>query len=149
MATSSVDRTIKIWDLRNGYRELFNCKVGHGAASLSFSQRGLLAASMGDIVQVCARLRRLLMRSMYSMRSLCIVKYGLNLCTQCWVRIRFFCKGAATLSNRKLLQSCSQKYFSLFATRQLLKMFKNYPTVSFEDFWRCQANHDDAVCTHW
>ena len=53
MATASVDRTIKIWDMRNSYQEVFSSNIRHGAGSLSFSQRGLLAAGIGDIVQVC------------------------------------------------------------------------------------------------
>ena len=51
MATSGVDRKLKVWDLRM-YKELHSYKVSAGAGHLSFSQRGLLAASMGNIVEV-------------------------------------------------------------------------------------------------
>ena len=51
MATSGVDRKLKIWDLRQ-YQELNSVKIGHGASSLSFSQNGLLAAGLNEIVEV-------------------------------------------------------------------------------------------------
>jgi len=51
LATSSTDRTVKIWDLRT-YQELHQYKVGAGAAHLQFSQRGLLATSFGNKVEV-------------------------------------------------------------------------------------------------
>ena len=51
MATSGVDRKIKIWDLRT-YRELYSYRVGAGPGQLTFSQRGLLAAGMGNFVEV-------------------------------------------------------------------------------------------------
>ncbi|XP_060566570.1 WD repeat-containing protein 46-like, partial [Ruditapes philippinarum] len=51
MATSGIDRTLKIWDMRT-YKMLQSYKVPSGAAQLSFSQKGLLASCMGNIVQV-------------------------------------------------------------------------------------------------
>ena len=51
MATSGVDRTIKIWDLRM-FKQLQAYKVAAGAGHLAFSQRSLLAAGMGNVVEV-------------------------------------------------------------------------------------------------
>lgn len=51
MATSGIDRTLKIWDLRT-YKMLQSYKVPAGSGQLSFSQKGLLASCMGNIVQV-------------------------------------------------------------------------------------------------
>ena len=51
MATSGIDRKLKIWDLRM-YKEVQCCGIGIGAGSLSFSQRGLPAAGLGNIVEV-------------------------------------------------------------------------------------------------
>ena len=51
MATSGMDRKIKIWDLRK-YQCVHEFKVAAGASSLHFSSRGLLAASMGNNVCV-------------------------------------------------------------------------------------------------
>ncbi|KAH3798666.1 hypothetical protein DPMN_152268 [Dreissena polymorpha] len=54
MATSGIDRTLKIWDLRT-YKMLHSYKVPMGAGQMAFSQQGLLATGMGNIVQVCVR----------------------------------------------------------------------------------------------
>lgn len=51
MATSSTDRTVKIWDLRT-YQSLHQYSVGAGASHLEFSQKGLLATSFGNMVEV-------------------------------------------------------------------------------------------------
>ena len=51
MATSGVDRTLKIWDMRT-YKMMQSYKIPVGAGQLAFSQRGLLAAGMGSVVQV-------------------------------------------------------------------------------------------------
>ncbi|KAI9553650.1 hypothetical protein GHT06_021575 [Daphnia sinensis] len=51
MATSSLDSTLKIWDLRT-YNCLQSYKLASGASNLTFSQRGLLAVSLGNIVEV-------------------------------------------------------------------------------------------------
>ncbi len=52
MATSGVDRSLKIWDLRT-YKLLHGYGIGAGAGELTFSQRDLLAAGIGNTVQVC------------------------------------------------------------------------------------------------
>jgi U3 small nucleolar RNA-associated protein 7 len=51
MATSSTDSSLKIWDLRT-YNCLQSYKLGCGASNVTFSQRGLLAVSLGNIVEV-------------------------------------------------------------------------------------------------
>ncbi|KAK2158080.1 hypothetical protein NP493_1821g00030 [Ridgeia piscesae] len=51
MATSGIDRTIKIWDLRM-FKQLQAYKVAAGAGHLAFSQRSLLAAGMGNVVEI-------------------------------------------------------------------------------------------------
>ena len=51
MATSGHDRKLKIYDLRM-YRPLFEYHVAAGATEMNFSQRGMLAASIGSVVQV-------------------------------------------------------------------------------------------------
>ena len=52
MATSGIDRTLKIWDLRT-FKVLQSYKIGAGANNLAYSQRGLLAAGIGNVVEVC------------------------------------------------------------------------------------------------
>lgn len=52
MATSGVDRYLKVWDLRNTCRELVRYKLEAAARDLCFSQRHYLAAAVGNIVQV-------------------------------------------------------------------------------------------------
>lgn len=51
MATAAVDSTLKIWDLRM-YKCLGSYRLGSGASQLSFSQRGMLGVSLGNIVEV-------------------------------------------------------------------------------------------------
>lgn len=51
MATSGIDRHLKIWDLRT-YKMLQSYKIPSGSGQLAFSQKGLLATCMGNIVQV-------------------------------------------------------------------------------------------------
>lgn len=51
MATSSVDSSMKIWDLRT-YNCLQSYKMGCGVSNLAFSQKNLLAVSLGNIVEV-------------------------------------------------------------------------------------------------
>ncbi|XP_076455268.1 uncharacterized protein LOC143289913 isoform X2 [Babylonia areolata] len=51
MATSGVDKRLKVFDLRT-YKLLNKTHIPVGASSLSFSQRGLLAAGLGNRVQV-------------------------------------------------------------------------------------------------
>ena len=51
MATAGMDRQLKIFDVRT-YKPLQAYRVSHGAGQLSFSQRGLLAASLESVVEV-------------------------------------------------------------------------------------------------
>ena len=51
LATSSTDRTVKVWDLRT-YQPVCHYSVGAGASQLQWSQRGLLATSFGNRVEV-------------------------------------------------------------------------------------------------
>lgn len=51
LATAAVDSTLKIWDVRT-YKCLQSYKIGAGASNLAFSQQGLLAVSLGNIVEV-------------------------------------------------------------------------------------------------
>lgn len=51
MATSGNDCLLKIWDLRT-YGLLQSYRISTGASCLSFSQKGMLAAGVGNIVQV-------------------------------------------------------------------------------------------------
>lgn len=52
MATSGLDRKLHIYDLRS-YRRLHSLLLPSGAGHLDFSQRGLLAATCREVVQVC------------------------------------------------------------------------------------------------
>nr|XP_045621257.1 WD repeat-containing protein 46-like [Procambarus clarkii] len=52
MATAGVDRLLKIWDARNLGDCLQSYSIGSGASSVQFSQKGLLAISMGNIVEI-------------------------------------------------------------------------------------------------
>ncbi|XP_006202189.1 WD repeat-containing protein 46 [Vicugna pacos] len=54
MATSGVDHQLKIFDLRGTFQPLSARTLPQGAGHLAFSQRGLLAAGMGDVVNVWA-----------------------------------------------------------------------------------------------
>ncbi|PNF27447.1 WD repeat-containing protein 46 [Cryptotermes secundus] len=52
MATAAVDRTLKIWDVRKLEGPLQQYKLHAVASNLAFSQRGLLAIGMGNVVEV-------------------------------------------------------------------------------------------------
>lgn len=52
MATSSPDRSLKIWDIRQLSGPLQSAKLRHPATQLSYSQRGLLGVGMGNIIEV-------------------------------------------------------------------------------------------------
>eukprot|EP00074_Homo_sapiens_P090500 XP_016866974.1 WD repeat-containing protein 46 isoform X2 [Homo sapiens] len=54
MATSGLDHQLKIFDLRGTYQPLSTRTLPHGAGHLAFSQRGLLVAGMGDVVNIWA-----------------------------------------------------------------------------------------------
>lgn len=52
MATAAVDRTLKVWDVRKLVGPLQQYKLHAVASNLAFSQRGLLAIGMGNVVEV-------------------------------------------------------------------------------------------------
>ncbi|XP_027732074.1 WD repeat-containing protein 46 [Vombatus ursinus] len=52
MATSGLDHQVKIFDLRGKYQPLTSRALPQGAGHLAFSQRGLLAGCMGDVVNI-------------------------------------------------------------------------------------------------
>lgn len=52
MATSCADRSVKVWDLRNLSGPVNVAVLSAAADNLSYSQKGLLGASMGNVVQV-------------------------------------------------------------------------------------------------
>ncbi|EHB06458.1 WD repeat-containing protein 46 [Heterocephalus glaber] len=54
MATSGLDHQLKVFDLRGTFQPLSARTLPQGAGHLAFSQRGLLAAGMGDVVNVWA-----------------------------------------------------------------------------------------------
>ncbi|XP_055988426.1 WD repeat-containing protein 46 [Sorex fumeus] len=54
MATSGLDHQLKIFDLRGTFQPLSARTLPQGVGHLAFSQRGLLAAGMGDVVNVWA-----------------------------------------------------------------------------------------------
>ncbi|XP_004617725.2 WD repeat-containing protein 46 [Sorex araneus] len=54
MATSGLDHQLKIFDLRGTFQPLSARTLPQGVGQLAFSQRGLLAAGMGDVVNVWA-----------------------------------------------------------------------------------------------
>ena len=54
MATSSQDASLKIWDLRT-WKCLSTKRLPRGAHQLQYSQRGLLAASFANVVELWKR----------------------------------------------------------------------------------------------
>uniref|UniRef100_A0A8D2AYD1 WD repeat-containing protein 46 n=1 Tax=Sciurus vulgaris TaxID=55149 RepID=A0A8D2AYD1_SCIVU len=54
MATSGLDHQLKIFDLRGTFQPLSARTLPQGAGHLAFSQRGLLAAGMGDVINIWA-----------------------------------------------------------------------------------------------
>ncbi|XP_075835719.1 WD repeat-containing protein 46 [Microtus pennsylvanicus] len=54
MATSGLDHQLKIFDLRGTFQPLSARTLPQGAGHLAFSQRGLLVAGMGDVVNIWA-----------------------------------------------------------------------------------------------
>ena len=51
MATSGVDRKLKIWDIRK-FEMVHSYQIGCGAGNMAFSQTGALAVGKGNIVEV-------------------------------------------------------------------------------------------------
>ncbi|XP_075042537.1 WD repeat-containing protein 46 [Mixophyes fleayi] len=79
MASSGGDRKLTIFDLRN-YRPLTSCLLPLGAGSLCHSQRGLLAAGTGNIVQVYKDTHITAPRSPYMCMSVKAPIHGLHFC---------------------------------------------------------------------
>ena len=52
MATSAVDRTMNIWDIRNFKGPLQKYKLHTVATDLAFSQKNYLSVAMGNVVEV-------------------------------------------------------------------------------------------------
>lgn len=52
MATSAVDRNVKVWDIRNLGEPLQNYRLRSSASNLDFSQNKLLSVAMGNVVEV-------------------------------------------------------------------------------------------------
>lgn len=53
MATSAVDHTMNIWDVRNLSGPLQKYFLHSTANNLAFSQKSHLALSLGNVVEVC------------------------------------------------------------------------------------------------
>lgn len=52
MATSCPDRSLKVWDVRQLAGPVQSAVLRSPAQNLSYSQRGLLAVGMGNVVEV-------------------------------------------------------------------------------------------------
>ena len=50
--TTGLDRTVKVWDLRNGFECIKQHSLNHVPDALSLSQKGLLAVASGRVVSV-------------------------------------------------------------------------------------------------
>lgn len=79
MCTSGIDRTMKIWDLRT-YKMLQSYKIGMGAAQLAFSQKDLIAASKGNIVEVYKDCCQEAVSAPYMSQTMPSSVYGLQFC---------------------------------------------------------------------
>ncbi|XP_073498078.1 WD repeat-containing protein 46 isoform X3 [Phyllobates terribilis] len=79
MASSGTDRKMTIYDLRT-YRPLQSCLLSLGAGSLCHSQRGLLAAGVGNVVQVYKDTHLSAPRSPYMCLSVKAPIHGLQFC---------------------------------------------------------------------
>lgn len=83
MATSGLDHQLKIFDLRGTFQPLSARTLPQGAGHLAFSQRGLLAAGMGDVVNIWAGLGKATLPSLeqpYLTHHLSGHVHGLQFC---------------------------------------------------------------------
>ena len=53
MATSGLDRTLNIWDVRNLNGPIQKYFLHSAATNLVFGQKPFLAVSLGNVVEVC------------------------------------------------------------------------------------------------
>ncbi|XP_052789816.1 WD repeat-containing protein 46-like [Mya arenaria] len=79
LATSGIDRTMRIWDLRT-YKQLQSYKVRMGAGQLAFSQTGLLTAGMGNVVEVYEDCIRQTVQKPYLVHHLTSSVTGVQFC---------------------------------------------------------------------
>lgn len=52
MATAAIDKTFKLWDVRQLKGPLQSYKINSTASNLALSQKGLLAVGMGNVVEI-------------------------------------------------------------------------------------------------
>lgn len=52
MATSAIDKTLKVWDIRNLEGPVQTYKLRAAPSNLNFSQKNFLAVGMGNVVEV-------------------------------------------------------------------------------------------------
>lgn len=52
MATSGVDRSMKVWDIRNLDGPLQDYRLRSAPVELDFSQKDMLAVGLGEVVEV-------------------------------------------------------------------------------------------------
>ena len=63
MATSAVDRTMNIWDVRNFKGPLQKYRLHSVATDLAFSQKMHLSVAMGNVVEVNKRYEIIMTRN--------------------------------------------------------------------------------------
>ncbi|XP_061170108.1 WD repeat-containing protein 46-like isoform X1 [Saccostrea echinata] len=79
MATSGVDRKLKIWDVRK-MQMLHSYQIGCGAGNMVFSQTGVLALGKGNIVEVYQDPCRQQITSPYMIQKLGTTVHGVHFC---------------------------------------------------------------------
>ncbi|KYO32870.1 WD repeat-containing protein 46 [Alligator mississippiensis] len=79
MATAGLDRQLRVFDLRT-YQPLHALVLPTGAGHLAYSQRGLLAATTGNIVQVYHDVSQQLPRKPHLQHALPRPAHGLRFC---------------------------------------------------------------------
>lgn len=52
MATSAIDKTLKVWDIRKLEGPVQTYKLRVSPSNISFSQKNFLAVGMGNLVEV-------------------------------------------------------------------------------------------------